>query len=227
MEISPIATYHCPVGGKFGLPRQSGIARGLEGRIVFSPSYRNPDALRGLEGFSRIWLIWEFSLSKKEDGTFHPTVRPPRLGGNERIGVFATRSPFRPNNLGLSCVKVEGIDLDDSEGPVIIVSGGGLMDGTPIYDIKPYIPYADSFPDAEEGFTSREWATLEVEFPEDLKGPFTSSDVGTITALLEQDPRPHYHCDPERTYALTYKGYDILFRVDGKVCRVQGVKKIR
>lgn len=227
MEITPIAFYRCPLEGKFGLPRQSGIALSLEGRIVFEPAFRNPDALRGMDGFSHLWLIWEFSEAVREGDTFRPTVRPPRLGGNERMGVFATRSPFRPNPLGLSCVRILGIETTPEEGTVIRVSGADLMDGTPIYDIKPYIPYADSFPEAKEGFTSRKWETLEVVFPDTLSSIFGSGDISAITEILSQDPRPRYHDDPERTYGIIYKGHDVKFRVKDGIVEVTEIKKIQ
>ena len=227
MEIAPIAVYRCPLSGKFGLPRQSGVVPGLEGEIVFLPPFDNPDALRGMEGFSHIWAIWGFSEAVKEGETFRPTVRPPRLGGNERMGVFATRSPFRPNHLGLSCLKVVEIILQGEDCPRIKVSGADLMDGTPIYDVKPYIPYADSIPEAKEGFTSGEWSRLEVNFPDSLKEDFSGDDIDTICSLLAEDPRPHYHEDPERSYALSYKGKDIVFKVNGKSLSVINVREIR
>ena len=169
MNITPIATIHTEFPEKFGIPRQSGLAANLQARIVFEPMYRNPDALRGLEGFSHIWLIWEFSANRQTAGQWQPTVRPPRLGGNGHMGVFATRSPFRPNPLGLSCVEIERIELEGKDGPAIYVRGADLMDGTPIFDIKPYVPYADCHPDALEGFTAPgQDYLLQVEIPEEL-----------------------------------------------------------
>lgn len=215
MTISPIAHFHSPLTSKFGIPRQSGIADTLRGTIVFTPEYRDADALRGLEGFDHLWIIWGFS--ENVDATKHSTVRPPRLGGNTRLGVFATRSPFRPNNLGLSSVEIASIEFDTAEGPVIEVVGADLMDGTPIYDLKPYLPEFDSHPNAKAGFvSSNEWKPLEVEFlPSASLDAFTPTDIKTITQLLSQDPRPHYHTSPDRIYGMTYKGHDIRFRVEG------------
>lgn len=218
MTISPIAHFHSPLTSKFGIPRQSGIADSLHGTIVFSPEYRNADALRGLEGFDFLWILWGFS--ENIHSAKHATVRPPRLGGNTRIGVFATRSPFRPNNIGLSSVRIADIQIATPDGPVIEVAGADLMDGTPIYDIKPYLPEFDSHPEAKAGFVnSNEWQPLEVKFlPTADISRFTPTDVNTITQLLSQDPRPHYHSSPDRLYGMTYKGYDIRFRVErGKV----------
>ena len=215
MTISPIAHFHSPLTSKFGIPRQSGIADSLHGTIVFTPEYRNADALRGLEGFDFLWSLWGFS--ENSHSAKHATVRPPRLGGNTRIGVFATRSPFRPNNIGLSSVRIADIQIATPDGPVIEVVGADLMDGTPIYDIKPYLPEFDSHPEAKAGFVnSNEWQPLEVKFlPTADISRFTPTDVNTITQLLSQDPRPHYHSSPDRLYGMTYKGYDIRFRVEG------------
>ena len=218
MTISPIAHFHSPLTSKFGIPRQSGIADSLHGTIVFTPEYRNADALRGLEGFDFLWILWGFS--ENIHSAKHATVRPPRLGGNTRIGVFATRSPFRPNNIGLSSVRIADIQIATPDGPVIEVVGADLMDGTPIYDIKPYLPEFDSHPEAKAGFVnSNEWQPLEVKFlPTADISRFTPTDVNTITQLLSQDPRPHYHSSPDRLYGMTYNGYDIRFRVErGKV----------
>lgn len=215
MTISPIAHFHSPLTSKFGIPRQSGIADSLHGTIVFTPDYRNADALRGLGGFDFLWILWGFS--ENIHSAKHATVRPPRLGGNTRIGVFATRSPFRPNNIGLSSVRIADIQIATPDGPVIEVVGADLMDGTPIYDIKPYLPEFDSHPEAKAGFVnSNEWQPLEVKFlPTADISRFTPTDVNTITQLLSQDPRPHYHSSPDRLYGMTYKGYDIRFRVEG------------
>ena len=215
MTISPIAHFHSPLTSKFGIPRQSGIADSLHGTIVFTPEYRNADALRGLEGFDFLWILWGFS--ENIHSAKHATVRPPRLGGNTRIGVFATRSPFRPNNIGLSSVRIADIQIATPDGPVIEVVGADLMDGTPIYDIKPYLPEFDSHPEAKAGFVnSNEWQPLEVKFlPTADISRFTPTDVNTITQLLSQDPRPHYHSSPDRLYGMTYKGYDIRFRIEG------------
>lgn len=215
MNINPIAHIRTDFPEKFGVPRQSGLAENLLGTIVFEPAYRDPQALRGLEGFSHIWLIWGFSANRNESGKWQPTVRPPRLGGNERMGVFATRSPFRPNPIGLSCVEVHSIVQDAQDGPVIVVKGADLMDGTPIYDIKPYIRYADSRPDSRCGYveTLKE-RTLEVVLPEELQA--VVKDKAKLLSLIDTlklDPRPSYHEDPERIYGLTFSGYNVHFRV--------------
>ena len=215
MDINPIAHIRTDFPEKFGVPRQSGLAENLLGTIVFEPAYRDPQALRGLEGFSHIWLIWGFSANRNEPGKWQPTVRPPRLGGNERMGVFATRSPFRPNPIGLSCVEVHSIVQDAQEGPIIVVKGADLMDGTPIYDIKPYIRYADSRPDSRCGYveTLKE-RTLEVVFPEELQAVVKDkAKLLSLNDTLKLDPRPSYHEDPERIYGLTFSGYNVRFRV--------------
>lgn len=211
MEIVPVAHYHGAFGSKFGIPRQSSLAD-VRGRIVFTEAYRNREALRGLEGFGRIWLIWGFSANKPAKGEWQPTVRPPRLGGNTAMGVWATRSPYRPNPLGLSCVEVEEID-----GLEIVIKGADLMDGTPIYDIKPYVPYADAFPDAAGGFAQEApKPLLEVEIPEHL--PFTEAQRSILRQILSLDPRPAYQDSPEKEYAMPFEGADVRFRVqDGKV----------
>ena len=189
MEMKMIGRIHTDFVTKFGVPRQSGLVPELMGKIVLEPEYRNPDAFRGLEEFSHLWLVWEFSEAVRPE--WSPTVRPPRLGGNRRVGVFATRSPFRPNPIGLSCVKLEQIDLQDSRKPVIWVSGVDMMDGTPIYDIKPYLPYADSHPGAK-----------------------------ALRGVLEQDPRPRYQKDPERIYGMSFGEYEVKFTVQENVLRV-------
>ena len=207
----PVATYHCQVGGKFGLPRQSGVAPQLRGTVTLAPDFKDPNALRGLEGFDYIWLLWGFSENK--DDRWRPTVRPPRLGGNARMGVFATRSPYHPNAIGLSCVKIESVDFSNC---AIQVSGADLADGTPIYDIKPYVSYADSHPDARCGFVSdQDWQTLEVDFPEELRKRMSAEDASALVQLLSQDPRPHYQDSPERIYSLLFGPYDVKFRVEG------------
>ena len=207
---------------KFGIPRQSGLIDCLESEIVFEPEYRDKNALRGLEGFSHIWLIWQFSLAVR-DG-WSPTVRPPRLGGNERMGVFATRSPFRPNEIGLSCVKLAGIDYDSPDGPVIRVSGADLMDGTPIFDIKPYIPYADSRPEAACGFApAPEMEELAVDFPEKLLGLIPEQKREGLMAVLAQDPRPRYQHRDGREYGMDFGGYNIRFSVTGNALTVLDV----
>lgn len=221
MEIKPVADYHGPLTTKFGIPRQSGLID-LPGEIVFRPAFRSPDAVRGLEGFDRIWLIWEFS-DNPDAKTFQATVRPPRLGGNTALGVFATRSPFRPNRLGLSCVELVRID---PEGPVLHVKGADLMDGTPIYDIKPYVPYADAFPEARGGFTNTAaWEPLQVEFsPEALAVLTAQPDPDVLRTRLEQvlaqDPRPRFHHDPDRLYGMPFGPFDIRFQVKRKVLSV-------
>ena len=218
MEV--IARIHNDFPTKFGLPRQSGLAPSLRSKIVFEPAYRIPEALRGLEGFSHIWLIWGFS------GNCHswsPTVRPPRLGGNVRMGVFATRSPFRPNPIGLSSVRLESIETDGENGLVLIVSGADLMDGTPIYDIKPYLPGVDAHPDATEGFVgTHKQVLLEVEISPELAAELSEPQLATLREILAQDPRPAYHAghaDSGRVYGLAYAGRDIHFTVDGHILR--------
>lgn len=228
MEIRPIAHIQTDFPEKFGVPRQSGLAKELRGRIVFEKEFRNPDALRGLEGFSHIWLIWEFSANRRYAGEWQPTVRPPRLGGNTHMGVFATRSPFRPNLLGLSCVKVSSVELDPQDGPVIYVTGADLMDGTPIYDIKPYIRYADARPEAVCGYVDDlKESTLKVVFPGELAKKIEDREV--IPALIETlrlDPRPSYHDDPHREYGMAFAGYNIRFTVMDGVLEVTDVNNL-
>ena len=211
-EIKTVARLHSDLPDKFGLPRQAGIVEALEGRIVFEPEYRNPDALRGLEGFSHLWLIWQFSEAVREE--FSPTVRPPRLGGNTRVGVFASRSPFRPNALGLSCVRLLGIETDPALGPVLRVGGADLMDGTPIYDIKPYLPYADCRPEARAGFAPDPGAALPVEFAPGEEEKIPTEKRAALRGVLAQDPRPRYQKDPERIYGLAFAGRNVKFRVE-------------
>ena len=219
MEITPIATFHSPFQDKFGIPRQSGIVGSLEGSIVFLPEFRNPDFLRGLEEFDYIWLIWEFSANRHD--VTSPTVRPPRLGGNTRIGVLATRSPYRHNRLGLSAVKLAKVELDTPQGPVIHVTGADLMDGTPIYDIKPYIAYADAHPDAQSGFVdNNEWQTLEVDIPHSVAALFSEKQLMALRHTLALDPRPHYHNDPDKVYGMRFSGHDIHFTVNGRILQV-------
>jgi len=225
MTIEPIAFFHSPMVSKFGIPRQSGLVSELTGHIVFEPAYRTPDALRGLESFDYIWLIWEFSANRHAPHGL--TVRPPRLGGNERVGVFASRSPFRPNGLGLSCVAVKRIELHTPEGPVIYVQGADLMDGTPIFDIKPYVVYADCHPEARSGFVDdSEWQSLEVDIPQRLAAAFPSEQLEGLRQVLALDPRPRYHDDPNRVYGMPYAGYDVRFRVEGRILHVVEVKEI-
>lgn len=227
MEIKPVAYIRTEFPEKFGIPRQSGLAKSLKGCVVFEPEYRNPDALRGLEGFSHLWLIWEFSANRNS-GSWQPTVRPPRLGGNAHMGVFATRSPFRPNPLGLSCVKIVSIDVDTPEGPVIYVSGADLMNGTPIYDIKPYIRYADSRPEAVCGYVDElEERSLKVIFPSGLADRVADKTViPSLMETLRLDPRPSYHDDPERTYGLSFAGYNVRFMVNGNLLTVTDLEAL-
>lgn len=225
MEIRPIAHIRSDFAEKFGIPRQSGLVESLEARVVFTPEFRNPDALRGIEGFSHLWLIWEFSRAKREG--FSPTVRPPRLGGNTRLGVFATRSPFRPNNIGLSSVRLERVELHTPEGPVLHVSGADLMDGTPIFDIKPYIPYADCHPDAQAGFTTQlDERMVTVECPPELLDKIPAETQPALLAVLSHDPRPSYQNDPERVYGMAFAGWNVRFRVQKKtltVCEIEPI----
>lgn len=226
MEILPIAYFRSPLKSKFGIPRQSGLVSELVGTIEMVPEYRHEEALRGLEEFDYAWLIWEFSENRSAEKRL--TVRPPRLGGNRRMGVFATRSPFRPNNLGLSCVRIVGIEQDAARGPVIHVAGADLMDGTPIYDIKPYLAYVDSHAEARGGFTdSHQWQRLQVTLPEGLlaAGIFSDEEREALRETLALDPRPHYHEDG-RTYGMPFGGYDIRFHVSEGVLYVDEWSKI-
>ena len=211
--MKAIAHIHTDFPTKFGIPRQSGIIASLQGKIVFEPEYRVAEAVRGLEDFSHIWLLWEFSEAVRDK--WSPTVRPPRLGGNVRKGVFATRSPFRPNPIGLSSVRLEHIDIDPNLGPVLYVSGADLMDGTPIYDIKPYIAYTDSHPDAVSGFASTPAEfLLQVDFPEDLLIKVQPELRKGLIEVLAHDPRPQYHDDPERIYGMAFGGMEVKFKVE-------------
>lgn len=217
--MRPVARIRSDFPEKFGIPRQSGIVESLEAKIVFEPEFRVTDAVRGLEDFSHIWLIWEFSEAVRD--SWSPTVRPPRLGGNVRMGVFATRSPFRPNPIGLSCVKLLKIEHDEALGPVLTVAGADLMNGTPIYDIKPYIPYADCHPDAKGGFTTKvEMKPLTVDFPADLLEKVPAEKRAALIGVLEQDPRPRYQDDPERVYGLSFAGMDVKFSVSDRTLTV-------
>ena len=211
-EIKTIARLYSDLPDKFGLPRQAGIVEALEGRIVFEPGFRNPDALRGIEGFSHLWLIWRFSETVRED--WSPTVRPPRLGGNTRVGVFATRSPFRPNALGLSCVRLLGVETDPALGPVLRVGGADLMSGTPIVDIKPYLPYADCRPEAGGGFAPDPGETRPVVFAPGEEEKIPAEKRAALRGVLAQDPRPRYQKDPERLYGLRFAGRNVKFRVE-------------
>ncbi len=215
MEITPIARIRSDFSEKFGIPRQSGLVEELTAAVVFEPAYRDPSALRGLEGFSHVWLIWEFSKARREG--WSPTVRPPRLGGNVRLGVFATRSPFRPNPLGLSCVRLLEIRQDRAQGPVLVVAGADLMDGTPIYDIKPYLPYADCKPDAVGGFAAQpKGADLAVDCSPALLDRVPEGKRAALLAVLAQDPRPQYQDDPDRVYGMAFAGLEVKFRVAGE-----------
>ena len=217
-----IARIKTDFGSKFGVPRQSGMVPDLRGRVVFEKESRVAEAVRGLEGFDYVWLLWDFSEAHR-DG-WSPTVRPPRLGGNERVGVFATRSPFRPNSIGLSAVRLLGIDYEAKDGPVLIVGGADLMDGTPIYDIKPYLPYTDAHPEARGGFTCnnahREGESLEVEMPQSLIDKLGEEKATALKGVLAADPRPRYQDDEERVYGLTFAGENICFCVEGKRLKV-------
>ena len=209
---------------KFGIPRQSGLIDGLKGRIILEPEYRNPQVYKGIEEFSHIWLLWEFSEAKKEH--WSATVKPPRLGGKKRMGVFATRAPFRPNNIGLSCVKLDRVEQDEKDGPVLWVAGVDLLDGTPIYDIKPYIPLTDCHPEASEGYTREtKIHELKVEFPEELLNQYPEEKRQAVLGILAQDPRPTYFQDPERVYGVPFAGFDVKFRVDGDLLIVCGLEK--
>ena len=224
MEIKPIAHIYTDFKEKFGIPRQSGLVKGLVGRIVFTPEFRYPEALREMESFSHLWLIWLFS--EAVDGGWRPTVRPPRLGGNKRVGVFASRAPYRPNNLGLSCVKLDSIDYDCPDGPVIIVSGIDILDGTPIFDIKPYIPVADCHPEASEGYTAytKEY-NIEVNFPKELLQKISEDKQDALIELLSGDPRPGYDNSPDKKYGLSFDSFDIGFTVENGILRVFRVEK--
>ncbi len=243
--MRPIAHIVSPLQSKFGIPRQSGLVPELRATVVFEPPFRNPDALRGLDGFSHLWLLWDFSESPHDPERWSPTVRPPRLGGNVRLGVFATRSPFRPNPVGLSCVRLLSVDRDTPDGPVLRVGGADLLDGTPVYDIKPYLPYADAVPDAAAGFApAPPPPSLKVEAPPELLSRIPDADRPALLRILELDPRPAYQRAPKdgsrpdtslpeadqdspRVYAFSYSGHTVRFAVDGSVLRVLGVEPMR
>ena len=223
ISITPIARIRSDFPTKFGIPRQSGLVKELRATIVFEPEFRNADALRGMEDFSHLWLIWQFSEAVRTG--WSPTVRPPRLGGNTRLGVFATRSPFRPNNLGLSCVRFLGLEQTKEFGTVIHVAGADLMDGTPIFDVKPYIPYADCYPEATGGFTdTAEDFLLEVDFPSQLLSQVPEAKREALIGVLSHDPRPSYQKDPDRTYGLTFGGVNVKFQVKEKTLAVLEVE---
>ncbi len=223
--MKPIAHIYTDFKSKFGLPRQSGLIEEITGKIIFKKEYSIAEAFKGLEDFSHIWILWEFSEARKEN--WKPTVRPPLLGGNKRMGVFATRSPFRPNSIGLSCVKLEKIEYDKSEGTVLYVSGCDLMNGTPIYDIKPYLAYCDSKPDAKGGFTeSLDERKLEVNISGDLLGRVPTDKQTELLGVLRGDPRPSYQDDPQREYGFRFADFEIGFKVDGKELTVTRIDKI-
>ena len=225
LTLAPVAHIRSDFPTKFGIPRQSGLVESLRAAVVFTPEYRNPDALRGLEGFSHLWLVWVFSGSV--GARWSPTVRPPRLGGNERMGVFATRSPFRPNPIGLSAVKLEEIRLHTPDGPQLIVSGADLMDGTPILDIKPYLPYADCHPEALGGFAPTGGAELEVDCPPALLKRLPEDKARALLGVLSRDPRPSYQHDPDRVYGMDFAGHNIRFSVSGSTLTVLSIEALK
>ena len=218
IEITPIARIESDFGSKFGIPRQAGLVESLEARIVFEPEFRSEEALRGIENYSHIWLIWQFS--ENADKGWKPTVRPPRLGGNARMGVFATRSPFRPNSLGLSCVRLSGIEKTETKGTVLKVAGADLMNGTPIFDIKPYIPYSDCFPEAECGFAVRPEPTLEVTADDEILQRIPPEKREALREVLANDPRPAYQREAGRVYGLRFAGHDVRFSVEDRTLTV-------
>ena len=224
VNIRIIARMHSDFSTKFGIPRQSGLVESLSSTIVFEPEFRNADALRGIEDFSHLWIIWQFSEAVRQG--WSPTVRPPRLGGNTRMGVFATRSPFRPNNLGLSSVRLLGVEQTREFGTVLHVGGADLMDGTPIFDIKPYIPYADCHPEATEGFTGQvEMQALTVEIPPELLARFPVEKRDALVGVLAQDPHPRYQADASRVYGLEFGGYEVKFTVSDQILAVTDIAK--
>ncbi|MCF0191627.1 MAG: tRNA (N6-threonylcarbamoyladenosine(37)-N6)-methyltransferase TrmO [Marinilabiliaceae bacterium] len=219
MELKTIAHFDSPFSSKFGIPRQSGLVESLKGKIIFEQEYRNPDFIRGIEGVDYLWIIWGFSANKHEATS--PVVRPPVLGGNEKRGVFATRSPFRPNPIGLSSVMIDYIDYNSPVGPTIYVKGSDLMDGTPIYDIKPYLPYTDSHPEARGGFSAPfVFQQLNVSMNDSLKNIFSDDDIQTLRDILAQDPRPRYINDPQRIYGMPFLNYDIRFRIADNIVEI-------
>lgn len=224
ITIEPVARMRSDFATKFGIPRQSGLVQDLRSTIVFEPKYRNPEALRGIEGYDYLWLIWQFSEAVRKE--WSPTVRPPRLGGNARMGVFATRSPFRPNSLGLSCVRLLEVEHTQEFGTVLHVGGADLMDGTPIFDVKPYVPYADSHPDAKGGFTDGAGEyLLQVDFPQTLLEKLPEEKRSAAVGVLSHDPRPSYQRKPGRIYGLSFAGWDIRFTVDGDILTVVDILK--
>ncbi len=226
MELRTVARVFSPFGSKFGVPRQSGLVPELRSRLVFEPEFRSRECLRGLEGFSHLWLIWGFSGNA--DRGWSPTVRPPRLGGNARVGVFASRSPFRPNPLGLSCVRLLEVEWEGPEGPVLLLGGADLMDGTPVYDIKPYIAYADSIPEAAGGFTGGEKPSrLPVLCPSEVRAGLKPEEWAALEGALGCDPRPHYHRDPERVYGFSFAGREVRFRVTAEGVEVVSIEPVK
>lgn len=227
MNIEPIAFFRSMFSSKFGIPRQSGVVEELCGQIVFRPQYRCADALRGLEDFDYLWIIWEFSANRSNDTShskWSPTVRPPLLGGNKAMGVFATRSPFRPNAIGLSSVRIERIEYTLHDGPIIHVRGADIMNGTPIYDIKPYVVYSDSHADARSGFVDKnKWKLLKVNFPVELSEKLSAEFLNTLIKVLQNDPRPQYQDNPDKIYGMPFGSYDIRFKVSGDVLYVEDV----
>ena len=224
----PVAHIRSDFPTKFGIPKQSGLSQALEARVVFCPEYRSADAVRGLEEFSHIWLLWQFSAAVREGETFSPTVRPPRLGGNTRMGVFATRSPFRPNALGLSSVKLLKVEPNTPQGPVLTVGGADLLNGTPIFDIKPYLPYVDAHPDARGGFTdTTKFYTLQVQAEPEVLEQIPADKRDALLGVLRSDPRPSYQHDPERLYGLSFGGVEVKFKVDGDVLTVVSTGKLK
>jgi len=226
MELRTVARVFSPFGSKFGVPRQSGLVPELRSRLVFEKEYRSRECLRGIEGFSHLWLLWGFS--ENADRGWSPTVRPPRLGGNERVGVFASRSPFRPNPLGLSCVRLLAVEWERPEGPCLLLGGADLTDGTPVYDIKPYIVYADSVPEATGGFTAGERPpTLPVRCPEELRSRLMPETWAALEGILACDPRPHYHRDPTREYGFPFAGREVRFRVTAEGVEVLAISELK
>lgn len=219
MQIDPVAHFRSPLTSKFGIPKQSGLVENLEGEIEFCPAFRNADYIRSIEGFDYLWLIWQFSANKHPQNS--PLVRPPVLGGNQKVGVFASRSPFRPNALGLSCVRLKSVQLTGDRGPILHVLGADLMDGTPIFDLKPYLPYADSHPEARSGFAdSHPAAPLQVTIPQRVAEKLSASQLETLRQVLQFDPRPRYHTSPDKVYGMPFAGLDIHFRVEGNQLEV-------
>lgn len=219
MELTTIAYFHSPFASKFGIPKQSGLVKTLEGQIVFTPEFRNADFIRGIDQFDYLWLLWEFSANPH--GATSPLVRPPRLGGNQRVGVFASRSPFRPNPIGLSCVKLNSVEWNTTKGPILHIGGADLMNLTPIFDIKPYITYADSRPEARSGFVdSNPCRLLQVDIPEPMAALLTPNHLEALRQTLAQDPRPHYQDNPDKIYGMPFCNMDVRFRVNGEVLHV-------